>query len=140
MKKIYLHTLWFWFVLLLLAIINGIIRDATYKPLLEPIIGNWAHQLSSITGILLFFCAIYLFLKYINIDYTKRDLWNIGVMWLVMTIIFEFAFGYYVRDSSWSEMLGAYYFWKGELWIFVLISVVIIPQICFRIINNIESN
>ena len=93
MKKIYLHALWFWFVLLVLAIINGIIRDSTYKPLLEPIIGNWAHQLSSITGILLFFYAIYLFLKYIKVGYAKRDLWNIGVMWLVMTIIFEFVFG-----------------------------------------------
>ena len=136
MKKIYLHALWFWFVLLLLAIINGIIRDATYKPLLEPLIGHWAHQLSSITGILLFFCAIYLFLKYIKMDYTKRDLLKIGIMWIVMTIIFEFAFGYYVRGSSWSEMLGAYYFWQGELWIFVLISVVIIPQIYFKMLKN----
>ncbi len=136
MKKIYLSSFWFWFVLLILAIINGIIRDATYKPFLEPYIGNRAHQLSSITGILLFFCAIYLFLKYIKVDYTKHDLWNIGVMWLIMTIIFEFAFGYYVRDSSWNEMIEAYYFWKGELWIFVLISVVIIPQICFKIIKR----
>ncbi len=69
-------------------------------------------------------------------DYTKRNLLKIGIMWIVMTIIFEFAFGYYVRGSSWSEMLGAYYFWQGELWIFVLISVVIIPQICFKMLKN----
>ena len=136
MKKIYIRTLWFWFVLLLLAIINGIIRDMTYKPLLEPIIGNWAHQISSITGITLFFIAIYLFLKYTKSDYTKRDLLNIGIMLMTMTIIFEFTFGYYFRQSSWSQMVGAYYFWKGELWVFVLISVVIIPQICFRLLKK----
>ena len=136
MKKIYLHALWFWFVLLLLAIINGIIRDSAYKPLLEPLIGHWAHQISAITGILLFFFAIYLFLKFTKSDYNKLDLLKIGILWLMMTVIFEFAFGYYVRNSSWSEMLGAYYFWKGELWIFVLISVVIIPQICFKMLKN----
>ncbi|MCJ7801818.1 MAG: hypothetical protein MUP82_05620, partial [Candidatus Marinimicrobia bacterium] len=100
MKKIYLHAIWFWFVLLFLAILNGIIREATYKPLLEPYIGNWAHQISSITGITLFFIAIYLFLKYTKSDFTKRDLLNIGIMWMAMTIIFEFAFGYYFRLNS----------------------------------------
>ena len=136
MKKIYLHAIWFWFVLLFLAIINGIIREITYKPLLEPHIGNWAHQISSITGIILFFIAIFIFLKFIKSIYTKHDLLNIGTMWMAMTIIFEFAFGYFVRHSSWSEMIEAYYFWKGELWIFVLISVVIIPQICYRLLKS----
>jgi len=136
MKKIYLQALWFWFVLLILAILNGIIRNATYKPLLEPIIGNWAHQISSITGIILFFIAIYLFLTFTKSNYTKQDLLNIGFMWMAMTIIFEFAFGYYFRQSSWSEMVGAYYFWRGELWFFVLLSVVVIPQICFRLLKN----
>ena len=136
MKKIYLQALWFWFVLLILAILNGIIRNATYKPLLEPIIGNWAHQISAITGIIFFFIAIYLFLKYTKSDYSKRGLLNIGIMWMTMTIIFEFTFGYYFRQSTWSEMVGTYYFWKGELWVFVLISVVVIPQICFRLLKK----
>ena len=139
MKNIYLHALWFWFVMLFLAIINGGIRVAIYKPFLEPYIGHWAHQISSITGIILFFLAIYLFLKYIKVEYSKRDLLAIGIMWMVMTIIFEFLFGYYGRGLSWSEMIGAYYFWKGELWIFVLLSVIIIPQICFKMFNNIKS-
>jgi len=135
-KKIYLHALWFWFVLLFLAIFNAIIREATYKPFLEPYIGNWAHQISSVTGIILFFIAIYLLLKFTKVEYTRHDLLNVGIMWMTMTIIFEFTFGYYVRGSSWNDMIHAYYFWKGELWIFVLISVVVIPQICFRLLKK----
>ena len=136
MKKIYLHSLWFWFILLTLAIINGITRDLTYKPLLEPYIGIWAHQISCLTGIILFFTAIYIFLKYIKANYTRYDLFGIGTMWMIMTIIFEFTFGYFYRQSSWEEMFAQYHFWKGDLWIFVLLSVIIIPQVCFKILRG----
>ena len=139
MKKIHLHSLWFWFVLLIIAIINAVIREATYKPLLEPYIGNWAHQLSSITGIIFFFIAIYLFFRYINVEYNKLDVWIIGVKWVILTTIFEFTFGYYFRQSSWEEMFATYHFWKGELWFLVLIAVLFIPRICYILLNKKEE-
>jgi hypothetical protein len=59
----YKNSIKFWFVLLILALINATIRETTYKPLLTPYIGIWAHQISSLSGIILFFIAIYFFLK-----------------------------------------------------------------------------
>lgn len=136
MKKIHLHSLWFWFVLLVIAILNAVLRESTYKPQLEPHIGNWAHQISSLTGIIFFFIAIYLFFKYIKSNYDTLDTWLIGIMWVALTVIFEFSFGYYFRKSTWEEMIAQYYFWKGDTWIFVLIAVLVFPRLCYKLIKG----
>jgi hypothetical protein len=136
MKKIHLHSLWFWFVLLVIAILNAVLREVTYKPLLEPHIGNWAHQISCFTAILFFGISIYLFFKYVKADYDIQDTWIIGLKWVVLTVIFEFSFGYFVRKSTWKEMFAQYHFWKGDLWILVLIAVLILPRWCYSLLKK----
>ena len=58
-KSFYQYALLFWFVLLALAFVNAAIRETTYKPLLEPYIGYWAHQISSLTEIIFFLQTYY---------------------------------------------------------------------------------
>lgn len=135
-KKFYIKAILFWFVLLLLAITNATVREFTYKPLLEPSIGMWAHQLSSVTAIIIFFVAIYLFLKFIKEDYKKIDLLVIGFIWFLMTLLFEVYMNYFVRSLSLQQILYTYYFWKGELWIFVLLSLLLLPMIADKYLKN----
>jgi uncharacterized membrane protein len=136
MKPFYKKALLFWFVLLLLALINATIRETTYKPLLTPVIGMWAHQISSITGILLFYFGIYQFLKRTKEKYNKSDLIKVGVMWIVMTVVFESLMNTYIRHLSFKEVLETYYFWKGDTWIFVLLSLIISPLVAFYNLRN----
>jgi len=135
MKHFYLKAVLFWFVLLMLALINATIRETTYKPLLTPHIGMWAHQISSITGILFFFMAIYVFLKSIKDNYSLIDLVFAGLLWILMTIAFETIMNVFIRNLSLNEILQAYYFWTGETWIFVLLSLVISPLIVYKMLN-----
>jgi hypothetical protein len=136
MKNFYIKGILFWFVLLILAILNAVIREATYKPILEPYIGIWAHQISSVFGITIFFIAILIFLKNIKKDYNQNDLIIIGSIWIIMTIIFELFMNVYIRKLSLIEVARTYYFWNGELWVFVLISLLISPLIADRLIRK----
>ena len=136
MNKFYLKSFLFWFVLLVTAILNAGIREATYKPLLPPHIGNWAHKISSLTGIFLFFCVIYLFLKNSKENYNKKSLVIIGMVWFVMTFIFEIGMNIFLRKLSFEQVLQTYYFWQGETWIFVLLSVLFLPMIIGKILKK----
>ncbi|MEF3692534.1 MAG: hypothetical protein V3574_05780 [Candidatus Moraniibacteriota bacterium] len=134
MKSINLKIIAFWFALLGLALINATIRETTYKPLLEPHIGFWAHQLSSLTGMGLFFGAIYFFIKKSRYKYSKRELLVMGSVWTAMTIAFEIFMNIFIRHLSLAEVLATYYFWRGETWIFVLLSILWAPLLVGRII------
>jgi hypothetical protein len=44
-----------------------------------------------------------------------------------MTFIFEVGMNLWVRNLSLAEIMKTYYFWQGEMWIFVLISLLFLP-------------
>lgn len=132
----YRKSILFWLVLLVVVLVNATIRETTYKPLLTPYIGMWAHQISSVTGILLFFGAIYFFLKRMRDPYTKKDLVKVGCIWVLMTIIFECFMNFFIRKLSVQEVLQTYYFWKGDTWIFVLLSLIVSPLIAQKILKR----
>jgi hypothetical protein len=136
MKPFYKKSFQFWFILLVIAFINAIVRETTYKPLLSPYIGMWAHQLSSLTGILLFYGAIYFFLKRIKTPYARRDLVKVGLMWIAMTVIFESFMNSYIRKLTFEQVLQTYYFWKGDTWFFVLLSLLVSPLIAHKILGR----
>lgn len=136
MSSFFKKSIAFWFVLLILALINAAIRETTYKPLLTPYIGIWAHQISSLTGTLLFFGGIYFFLKKMSNPYTKSDLIKVGLMWMGMTVIFESLMNLFVRHLSPEQVLQTYYFWTGDTWSFVLLSLVISPFIAHRMLEK----
>jgi hypothetical protein len=121
-------------VLLACAIINALLRELTYKPLLTPYIGSWAHQISSGTGILIFYIAIFLFLKTNKGNYSRIDLANVGFLWIFLTLIFETGMNFYIRHLTLWKVLETYYFWKGETWIFVLLSLLISPFIADKVL------
>jgi hypothetical protein len=132
MSSFWKKAIGFWFVLLLIALVNATIRETTYKPWLTPYIGMWAHQISSVIGIAAFYGAIYYFLKKSKDKYSRRDLIGVGAMWMTMTILFECFMNFYFRKLSISEVIQTYYFWRGELWIIVLLSLIVSPQIVWR--------
>jgi hypothetical protein len=127
MHLFYKKSILFWFILLILALFNAALRELTYKPLLSPYIGAWAHQISSIIAIGLFFFAIYIFLRRNFNLYKQKQLIRVGFIWMLMTFIFEVGMNLWVRNLSLAEIMKTYYFWQGEMWIFVLISLLFLP-------------
>jgi len=52
-----------------------------------------------------------------------------GLLWLGLTIIFEFALGHYVFGNPWETLVADYQIWKGRLWPLVLISDLMAPLV-----------
>lgn len=46
---------------------------------------------------------------------------GVGLMWMVLTIIFEFALGRYVVGDSWGKLIADYDILEGKVWgLFIL--------------------
>ncbi len=58
---------------------------------------------------------------------------NIGVLWLTFTLMFEFGGGHFIAGESFELLFEGWKFWKGNIWILVLLSHLLMPYITFSI-------
>ena len=128
MKTIFIYAAC-WIGMVVLAILNGIMRESLYKQYMHELT---AHQVSTL--ILLILLGIYVwFLTGLRPLESAKQALLIGVMWCVMTVVFEFVFGHYVAGHTWSKLFQDYNLVKGRLWSLVLIWTTIAPYIYYRI-------
>jgi hypothetical protein len=57
----------------------------------------------------------------------------VGLLWLCLTLIFEFGFGRLVQHQSWQQLLEAYAFKDGNLWPLVLVVTFVAPLLAVRL-------
>jgi len=119
----------FWFVLVIIAIGNGALREAVYGKALDALT---AHQISTATGILFSGLAVWFFTRTFPLE-SQRQAWTVGITWLVLTLIFEFTFGHYVAGHSWTILLHDYNLLAGRVWVLFLIWVVTMPYIFYKL-------
>lgn len=130
----FVYAIFFWFVLLLTAIVNAALREKVLKPLFEPALGKWAHQLSVFTALILMFAMTMVFLRMQSAPYDAGDLWIVGMTWCMMTVIFEFGFGM-ARGMRFRELVAMYHFWKGELWLFLVLGLIALPTLANKLLK-----
>ena len=118
-----------WIGLVVLAIINGAIREKGYGQFMTELS---AHQLSTVIGLCLFGLYIWIFTGLWRIE-SARQAFVIGGTWLIMTIGFEFFFGHYVMGHPWSELFHDYNLLKGRIWVLVLIWTAVAPYVFYRL-------
>ena len=118
-----------WIPMVFLAILNGIFRESVLAKRLSE---SRAHQLSCLTGLLLFFGYTWLLSLRWPLESTSQAL-TVGFIWLVLTVAFEFSFGHYVAHHSWEKLLQDYNIHAGRLWVFVLLGVTFLPLIVFEL-------
>lgn len=118
-----------WVGMVVLAIVNGIMRNNTYSHSMSEIA---AHQLSTILLILLFGIYIYILTGLFRI-HSAAEAFTIGGVWLIMTIIFEFVFGHSMVGHSWSRLLQDYNVLNGRVWILVLVWTFVAPYVFYRL-------
>ena len=118
-----------WNPMVFIAIVNGVIRQFGYGPFLKELS---AHQVSSGTGILFFTIYIW-FVSSLWPLRSPHQAIVVGLLWLGMTIAFEFIFGNYVAKHSWETLLHDYNIFKGRLWSLVLVAITIAPYLIYRI-------
>jgi hypothetical protein len=123
-----------WFGMMVLAIINGSVRDFVYKPHVGDLT---AHQISTVVLIVLLAGYILLLTSIWPIKSAKQA-WLIGGMWFLMTEAFESGMGLiagYPRDT----LLHTYNIFAGQVWIFIPLWVLVGPYLFFRFVQRKKS-
>lgn len=92
-----------------------------------------ANQLSTITLIL--FCAVYIWfvIPFLNIQNSGQAI-LIGIVWVVLTIAFEFTLGR-LTGKPWIELFREYNFFAGRIWLLFLLCLLIFPYL-FALIRS----
>ena len=122
------RTLGVWLLILPLMVANGIFRETV----LAPSLGRSAADVASAAiGIAIILLVTMPFLRRAR-DRSTAALARVSVIWLVLTVAFEFLFGHYVDRKSWAELAENYAIWRGNLWPLVLASLVLAPFIWGR--------
>ncbi|MDV2993300.1 MAG: hypothetical protein N4J56_002954 [Chroococcidiopsis sp. SAG 2025] len=117
-----------WIPMVFIGIINGVIRQVTYGKYFSEL---RAHQVSSASGVLLLGLYIWTIAHLWGFDSPKQAI-AVGLLWLGLTVIFEFTFGHFVAGHSWSKLLSDYNILAGRIWLVVLIWVAIAPWLFSR--------
>ncbi|MCH9694849.1 MAG: hypothetical protein K0U72_10100 [Gammaproteobacteria bacterium] len=116
-----------WFLLAIVAIATGTVRQVTYGKYVSDLI---AHQVSTVTAIL----ASGVLVWYVNCTWpieSSTQATQIGAMWLMLTIAFEFGFGHYAAGHTWAHLLADYNLLKGRVWSLFLAWVAVLPVVVF---------
>jgi hypothetical protein len=119
----------FWLVLMILGVANGIVRELTYGRRLSEL---RAHQLSTLTGVLVMTLAVWLLSLFIRPSSMEMAL-LIGLIWLALTVAFEFGFGHWVARHTWEELLADYNMLRGRLWPLFLLWMLLLPGLVYLV-------
>ncbi|KXK01423.1 MAG: hypothetical protein UZ17_ACD001001646 [Acidobacteria bacterium OLB17] len=111
-----------WAAILVLAVLNGMLREGVLLPRFGTTIGFVA---SGVILSLLIVLTAYLTVPWIGAR-TFRELLLTGFLWLILTLAFEFSFGL-VLGKTLNEILVAYSFRDGNLWPIVLLVTFLSP-------------
>ncbi|MBM4160530.1 MAG: hypothetical protein FJ217_05455 [Ignavibacteria bacterium] len=113
-----------WLFVLGAAGINALFRTLFLVPRMGE---HTAHVVSMMMLIIvvLMFSSILVnrFLK----GYENLDLFLIGLLWVGLTVCFDFLFGHYVMKHSWASLLNDYNVLAGRIWIAVLTAELVGP-------------
>lgn len=124
----YARYLLVWLLLAVVAVGNGIVRQATYGKLVPELA---AHQLSTLTAIMASWAVVWLVHRAWPIV-SAGQAWAIGIAWLVLTILFEFGFGHYVAGHSWARLFADYNVLEGRVWLLFLAWITVLPRVVYR--------
>jgi hypothetical protein len=117
-----------WAPMVVIAIVNGALRQQWYGHYLSEL---RAHQLSTLTGVLLFGLYIWALARLWRLESSAQAL-TIGCVWLALTVGFEFLVGHYVMRQPWSRLFHDYDIFAGRLWVVLLLWITVAPYVFYR--------
>jgi hypothetical protein len=100
-----------WCGIIIVEVLHGIARTL----FLAPTLGDFrARQVAVFTGSFLILMLATSFIRWIRPAHAGEAV-SVGVVWLVLTLAFEIAFGRYVMHAPWSRIASDYDLLRGGL-------------------------
>jgi hypothetical protein len=128
-ETVILRTVVTWFVLVAFAFANGAVREVLLVPRIGPAA---AHVVSTIT-----LCALIVVVAWLATGWigptTARAAVTVGLLWLLMTLSFEFLVGHFLFGKAWPVLFADYNLLRGRVWIFVPIVTMLAPYFAWRL-------
>lgn len=125
----FVRALAVWIALLIVAIVNGGLREAVLVPRLGT---GPAHVVSTLLLSLFVIFLARVFLRWMAPP-RAADAFLIGVFWAALTVAFEFLAGHYVFGTAWAVLLADYNVLQGRIWVLVLVATLLAPLLAFRL-------
>jgi hypothetical protein len=122
----------FWIPLTFIGFLNGFFRGWVLTYFLSDF---HARQISS----LLMVIWVFLYTKFIfgKLEVRKVfDAWLTGIVWLLLTMTFEFGLGYFVLGLTMEVMVSDYNLLEGRFWSLVLMAILVIPALYFTVLRE----
>ena len=124
--KRYLQAVGIWMIIIPIAILNGALRESVLIKL-----GAIALPLSGIILSLCIFAVAYFLIPKIH-SCDRKEYIAFGVIWFVLTNLFDLSF-ILIEGGNFTDLLEAYNFLDGNLWIIVVLTTLLSPIIVAKI-------
>lgn len=118
-----------WLVIIAAETVHGVLRGL----LLVPLVGDLpARQIGVFVGSLLILTVAYLFIRWIAAR-TKHQLLGVGLLWVVLTVLFEIGLGRFVLGLPWERITEDYNPTRGGFLAFGLLFMAVSPLLAARL-------
>lgn len=124
-----LRSIAIWLIFIIIESLNGTIRTLWLVPLLGEL---RAHQISFATGSLLILTIATLFVRWLKIANVSQSI-GVGVLWMLLTVLFEVSLGRFAFGYSWSQIAADYDLRQGRLMSLGLVLLLCAPFIATKI-------
>jgi hypothetical protein len=116
-----------WFLIAFAESVHGTLR----RIFLVPRIGEkLSHQIGVVIGSAIIFIISWLCIRWIGSVSFRQQL-QVGLLWLVLTLIFEFSLGY-LFGYSLERILSDYNISEGGLMVFGVLFMLFVPSLAAR--------
>ncbi len=117
-----------WFLIILAESIHGTLRTL----FLAPLVGDFpARRISFFVGVLIIFAITYLCIGWIRPE-SEKTLFFIGLLWSVLTGLFEFGLGFLIMGYSRERVFEDYDLSRGGLMGFGLLFMIFTPWLAAK--------
>ncbi len=125
--RILAYTIAIWVVFTIAGTLNALLGRAVISPGL----GEYGVHICDILRLLaLVVFVTYIFIRSLKIrQYTKSDLLFIGLLWVALTVVYEFIYKHYFVRLPWIRVFADYNILKGRIKVSVLIAEFLAPYL-----------
>lgn len=110
-----------WYTMLALAIANGGFRQITFGKHMPEL---RAHQLLTAIGSVIMGIFIWFVVQFWPPTSSSQAV-SIGLVWVVLTVAFEFGMGRFLMHCPWRQLFGDYKLAVGRVWPYCLSGLVL---------------